>query len=182
MNEPVTARDVMNRSYVGVSEADSVAGAAELMRDEGVDGAVVLRGSDPVGIVSSIDIIDIVATGRDPVEIEVSEVMTDHLVSVTVDQRFEDAITALADSNLRHILVMDDGDIAGVLSEHDVVTAHSMMSIGPGEAGTAVPPEVQAELNPEGIATQGVCEICGSLSQDLVEVNGQVVCPACREI
>lgn len=182
MNEPVTARDVMNRSYLGVSEADSVAGAAELMRDEAVDGAVVLRGSDPVGVVSAADIVGVVADGRDPAEVEVAEVMTDHLISIKVDQRFKEAITALADSDVRHILVMDNGDIAGVLSEHDVVTAHSMMSIGPGDGGTTVPPEVEAELNPEGIATQGVCEICGSLSQDLVDVNGQIVCQACREI
>lgn len=181
MNDPVTARDIMNRSFVGVNEADSVAGAAELMLQEGVDGAVVLRGSDPVGLFAATDLMNLVASGRDPSETQVADVMSDRLISITVDHRFEDAIATLADSDVRHMVVMDNGDIAGMVSEHDVVTAHSMMSIGP-DNGESVQPEVDADLNPEGVSSQGVCEICGSLSRDLVEINGQVACQACREV
>lgn len=181
MNDPVTARDVMNRSYVGVNEGDSVAGAARLMREEGVDGAVVLRGSDPVGIFSAADIVAIVAEGADPDETTVGDVMTDRLLSVDVDQRLDDAVSSLADNDLRHVLVLDNGDIAGMLSEHDIVTAQTMLPTGMNETET-VPPEVEAELDPDEITNQGVCEICGTLSQDLTEVNGQMVCGACREV
>lgn len=181
MNDPVTARDVMNRSYVGVNEGDSVAGAAQLMRDEGVDGAVVLRGSDPVGIFGATDIVNLVAEGVDPDETAVGDVMTDRLLSVDVDQRLDDAVSSLADNDLRHVLVLDNGDIAGMLSEHDIVTAQTMMPTVTNDA-EPVDPEVEAELNPDEVASQGVCEICGTLSRDLTEVNGQIVCPACREV
>ncbi len=181
MNDPVTARDVMNRSYVGVNEGDSVAGAARLMRDEGVDGAVVLRGSDPVGIFSATDVVDLVAEGADPGDTTVGDVMMNRVLSVELDQRLSEVASSLADNDIRHVLVMDNDDIAGVLSEHDIVTAQTMKPIGANET-EPVPPEVEAELDPDEVTNQGVCEICGSLSQDLTEVNGQMVCAACREV
>jgi len=182
MNDPVTARDVMNRSYVGVNEADTVSGAAELMRNEGVDAAVVLRGSDPVGMVAATDIVNLVADGRDPDETRIDAAMTDSILSINVDQPLQDAVAAIANNDVRHVLVMNNGDIAGMLSEHDIVTAQTMIPTSRGNGPSSVPPEVEAELDPDEVSSQGVCEICGSLSRNLAEVNGQVVCPACREV
>ena len=182
MNDPVTARDVMNRSYVGVSESDTVAGAAEVMQHEGVDAAVVLRGSNPVGMIAATDIVNIVADGRDPAETRIEAAMTETLLSIDADQRLDDAISALADNDVRHVLVMDNGDIAGMLSEHDIVTAQTMIPTMRGNGPSSVTPDVDANLDSGEVSSQGVCEICGSLSRNLADVNGQVVCQACREV
>ena len=181
MDDPVTARDVMNRSYVGVNEADSVAGAAVLMRDEGVDAAVVLRGNQPVGMLSANDIVDLVAGGDDPAEATVDDAMNDRVIAIEGERPLADAVTTLTDSDTRSALVMENGDIAGLLSEHDIVTAQSMLPTGSNES-TTIPAEPGAELEAESLAGQGVCEICGSLARDLADVNGQVVCPACRTV
>ena len=53
MNENVTVREVMEREFVGVSESDGVLETSELLLREGSDLAVVLRGSEPVGVVTA---------------------------------------------------------------------------------------------------------------------------------
>jgi CBS domain-containing protein len=184
MDEPVTVRDVMNRSYVGVSEADSVAGAAELMRDEGVHSAVVLRGSEPVGVLDEDRLIDVVADRRDPAETTAGDVMRP-AVAVDADQRLEGAIGAMTTDGLRHLLVEENGEVVASVSEHDIVTAYSVLGARtePAEAPmatpTAVGDEAAAELDREVYSTQGVCESCGALTRELSSHNGQLVCADC---
>lgn len=184
MDDPVTVRDVMNRSYVGVSESDSVAGAAELMREEGVHSAVVLRGSEPVGVLDEDRLIDLVADRRDPTETTAGDVMRP-AVAVDADQRLEQAIGAMATDGLRHLLVEEGGDVVGSVSEHDVVTAYSVLGARtePIDAQPATPSDqagaLAADLDREVYSTQGVCESCGALTRDLSSHNGQLVCPDC---
>lgn len=180
MDETVTVRDVMDRSYVGVNEADPVVGAARLMREEGVDSALVLRGSDPVGVLRADDIVSLVAAEEDPDDVTVGEVMSTGTVSVAADSPVEDAVDAIAENGLRRVIVRDGEDVAGVLSEHDVVTAHTVLSTPdtPREAPTATAPGLESEV----YGSQGVCEVCGSLTRNLTEYNGQLVCADCRDM
>lgn len=183
MDEPVTVRDVMNRSYVGVSEADTVAGAAELMREEGVQSAVVLRGSEPVGVLDEDRLIDLVADRRDPAETNAGDAMRP-AVAVDADQRLEGAIGAMAIDGLRHLLVEEDGEVIASVSEHDILTAYSVLGAGPdpAEAPMAVPSGgagETAELDREVYSTQGVCESCGALTRELSSHNGQLLCADC---
>ncbi len=184
MEEPVTVRDVMDRPYVGVSEADTVAGAARLMREEGVTGAVVLRGSEPVGLLDEDLFIELVAESSDPTELAAGEVMREPAAAVDVDQRLDDAIGAMATDSVRHLLVEDDGSLVGTLSEHDIVTAHSVLArrTEPPEAVVAAPTgddEVEVDLERDVYSSQGVCENCGSLTRELSSHNGQLVCADC---
>ncbi|MFC6772289.1 CBS domain-containing protein, partial [Halorubrum pallidum] len=48
MRTDTTVRDVMHREFLGASEADSLAAAADLMVTEATDCLVVVRGGEPV--------------------------------------------------------------------------------------------------------------------------------------
>jgi CBS domain-containing protein len=184
MDDPVTVRDVMNRSYVGVSEADTVAGAAELMREEGVHSAVVLRGSEPVGMLDEDRLLDLVADRHDPAETTAGNVMRP-AVAVDADHRIEQAVGAMTTDGIRHLLVEDAGEFVGAVSEHDILTAHTVLET------RSVPPEAQVapptgspgaaslEVDQDVYSTQGVCESCGSLTRELSSHNGQLVCTDC---
>ncbi|MFB6361199.1 MAG: cyclic nucleotide-binding/CBS domain-containing protein [Halobacteriales archaeon] len=184
MDEPVTVRDVIHRSYVGVSESDSVAGAAELMLEEGVHSAVVLRGSDPIGVLDETRLLDVVANIRDPTATTAGDVMRP-AVSVEADERLEEAITAMATDGLRHLLVEEDGEVIASVSDHDIVTAYSVMGTRsePASEHTPGPPEpemvVENELESDVYSTQGVCESCGTLTAELSNHNGQLLCSDC---
>ncbi len=197
MNGTVSIRDVMAREYVGVSESDSVAGAARLMRDEGVESAVVLRGSEPVGVLGAREVMVLVADGRDPMDTAVEAVMTAPPIVLAAAADITDAIAELSRRDVRRIVVTENGEVVGVVTEHDIITATSAMpeiEVGPGSASGAQTLG-ETEPGPEGTAvagaeaneadqfsTQSVCEVCGALSANLSEVNGQLVCADCREV
>ncbi|MDX1745920.1 MAG: CBS domain-containing protein [Halobacteriales archaeon] len=198
MNGTVSIRDVMAREYVGVSESDAVAGAARLMRDEGVESAVVLRGSEPIGVLGAREVMVLVADGHDPMDTPVEAVMTNPPVLLTADADITEAIAEISRRDVRRIVVTEDSEVVGVVTEHDIITATSAMpeiEVGPGTTTTGAETVGETEPGPEGTAvagmeaeevdqfsSQSVCEACGSLSANLNEVNGQLVCADCREV
>ncbi|MFC7195331.1 CBS domain-containing protein [Halosimplex aquaticum] len=58
MERDVSVQEVMDREFVGVSESDGLRETAELMLAEEADSAVVLHGSEPVGVVTERDALE----------------------------------------------------------------------------------------------------------------------------
>jgi CBS domain-containing protein len=181
MNDDVTLRDVMAREFVGVNESDPVAGAAALLSAERADAAVVLRGSEPVGVFSARDVVEVVAAGDDPGETPVSAVMSPP-VALPSGASLADAMEAMADRDVTHVVVTDAEDVAGTVEARDVVAAAAALRgerepvAGPGAEGDGG----RADAT-DAFADQSICEVCGSLARTLTNVNGQLVCSDCRE-
>ncbi|WP_132058308.1 CBS domain-containing protein [Halorussus amylolyticus] len=178
MEGEVTVRDVMSREYVGVSESDTVLGAVRLMHEEGVGSVIVLRGSDPVGIMTESDVLGVVAAETDPSETPVSAVMSRPVVSVETDRALSDAAATMSSEDIRRVLVTDDGDLAGVLDERDVISASASLS---GVPSLGTEPPAMADDRAE-YSDRSICETCGSLSRELSNVNGQLICVDCRDV
>ena len=51
--------------------------------------------------------------------VSISEVMTDNVVYVDVDATVEQATRAMRDSDIRHLPVLDQGEVVGILSDRD---------------------------------------------------------------
>lgn len=178
MNGDVTVRDVMTREYVGVSEGDAIAGVADLMVEAGVEGAVVLRGSEPVGMVDAGDVVAVVAAGGDPASVTARAAMSDDTTAIEADSAISEAVSTLVGLDARRLVVVDDGEAVGTLSEHDVITARSTFPESERrESPVAVASEGPAD---DRFSTQSVCEGCGSLAGSLASVNGQLLCADCR--
>lgn len=196
MEGEVTVREMMSREYLGVSESDSVADAVDLMLEESEGTVVVLRGTEPVGMVRPEDALGVVADGADPGATTVDAVMTDTVPSVGPGAPLPEVAGRMADARVGSLLVTDDGEVAGVVEESDVVAATSAVAgrrtpEPPGEPSdpeVATPPAAASPDASEDAAasgqepTQSVCETCGSLTADLKEFNGQLICDDCRDI
>lgn len=195
----MTVRDVMTREFVGVSESDTVLGAVKLMHEEDAGYVVVLRGSEPVGIVTESDVLALVADERDPADVAVSSVMSDPVVSVDVDRALSDAAATMSREDIRRLAATSDGELAGVLSERDVIAASASLSsvptirevpgdgvVGRSEAGETQMGTEAASSSGESdryeYADRSICETCGSLSRGLANVNGQLICADCRDV
>ena len=198
MEGEVTVRDVMTHDYVGVNESDSVLGAVELMDEEGVGCVVVLRGSDPVGIMTESDVLSLLASGGDPSGTEVSALMSDPVVSVRADRALSDAAGTMSREDIRRLVVTNDDDLVGVLSERDVISASASLSGVPTYDGKS-PREMGDPMGNESLggdqvsataetddrheySDRSICETCGTLSRELTNVNGQLICADCRNV
>ena len=178
MNGDLTVGDVMTREFVGVSEGDAIDGVADLMVEAGVEGAVVLRGSEPAGMLDARDVLALVAAGSDPGEVTAGVAMSE-VVTVPPDAAVREAVSRFSAADVRRLAVVEDGRVAGTVSEHDVLTARwarpEVATEPPIAAGEAAAPD-------DRYSTQSVCEACGSLAETLSAVNGQLLCADCRDI
>lgn len=180
MNGDVTVRDVMAREYVGVSEADGVLETIELLLDEDAGCAVVLRGRDPVGLLTQRDVLELLSGEGDPTTATVADAMTPDPDAVDASSTVTAAADALSAAETHRLLVRDGDEVVGVLTERDllVATTTEPTSSPTAEAAVADPGEAAAD----GYASQSICEACGALTRDLADVDGQLLCPDCRNI
>ncbi|WP_136688008.1 CBS domain-containing protein [Halorhabdus amylolytica] len=178
-----TIREVMTRDYVGVSESDDPLEAGQLLREEGVDGAVVLRGNEPVGTLEVDAVLDHVL--EDGAAETVSDVMAESVERVDAEEPIEVAADRLVGVEESLLVVIDEGgDTVGVVTASDLVRA---MALGrepeQGAAGHLEPNRTEGTASAgDSYANQGICERCGALTSDLVSFNGQLLCNDCRDI
>lgn len=184
MNGDVTVRDVVAREYVGVSEADGVLETVELLVAEEVGCAVVLRGSDPVGLLTQRDVLELLADGGDPSSATVESAMTPDPDVVGPDHTVAEAADILSAADAHRLLVLDGDDVVGVLSERDLLAAATIQPEASGLADEQAQTEsaAAATASSDGYSSQSICEACGALTRELADVNGQLLCSGCRDI
>lgn len=177
-----TTREVMTREFVGVSESDSLAGAAMLLRQEGATTAVVLRGREPVGTLTAGDALAHVADQGNTHD-KVAAAMSEEVPTVGPATDLSTVAGRLAEADVDSLLVEDGDELAGVVSRRDVVSAMASMATrpepGPAEADGRAD---ETPADADEYATQSVCEACGSLTPSLRDFNGQLVCADCRDV
>jgi CBS domain-containing protein len=115
-------RDGMSRLVLTVGPGHTLREAARQMAQRGVGAAVVMDpDSAGPGIVTERDVLDAVGEGQDPDSERVSDHLTSDLVFASPDWSLEDAAAAMVRGEFRHLVVVEGGDIVGVLSMRDIV-------------------------------------------------------------
>ena len=119
---------------VSVSGSSTVAGVAQRMDIECAD-SVLVRHAGAVGICTERDILrKIVASGRDPAHVSVADIMTHPLHTISWDDSVEDASERMNELHVRRLVVMQNGDIIGVINAECIaknvkyITARRLLS------------------------------------------------------
>jgi CBS domain-containing protein len=96
--------------------------ALKLLADKDVGAVLVMDGPRLVGIISERDYARKVALkGKSSSDTPVSEIMTREVVFVTPAQTNEDCMALMTEKRARHLPVIDNGRVVGVLSIGDLV-------------------------------------------------------------
>src|SRR5579875_2419870 len=110
----------MSRANVLESPADSLTQAASTMWAKQTGSLLVMDGEALVGIITERDVMKAVARGQDLAETPVSAVMTTSLLTVTPDTSLHEAARHMADRWIRHLPVVVDGQLQGIVSQRDL--------------------------------------------------------------
>ena len=98
--------------------------ALKLMAEHGVGALVVLEGERLAGVISERDYArKVILHGKSSSETPVHEIMTGRVVTVTPAQTVADCMAVMTEKHFRHLPVIEDGRVVGVLSIGDLVKA-----------------------------------------------------------
>ncbi len=106
-----------------VDPADTLVKAAGVLHAHGVGAAVVINAdSQPVGVVSERDIARVVAEhGPEGLTAPVSSAMSRELITAEPGSTIDHLMGLMTDKRVRHVIILDQGAMAGVVSIGDVV-------------------------------------------------------------
>jgi CBS domain-containing protein len=115
-------REGMSTVVLTVGPGHTLRQAATAMADRGVGAAVV---NDPEmpgpGIITERDVLISIGRGEDPETERVADHLTSDLVLAAPDWSLEQAAAAMVKGGFRHLVVIDSGEIGGILSVRDIV-------------------------------------------------------------
>jgi len=115
-------RDGMSEVVVTVGPGHSLCAAARVMSERRVGAAVVVDPDQPgPGILTERDILDSLAAGQTPGEERVADHLATDLTFAQPDWSLERAAEAMVKGGFRHLVVVDGGELTGILSMRDIV-------------------------------------------------------------
>ena len=122
---PATVADVMHPPVTTVEQNDHVAGAAYMMKRAGATALVVTqaRTREPVGIITEADISHLVADGKNPNDVRIFQLMTARPAVVTTTTSIRDAAKVMVSGRFRHLPVMGDPGLVGIVDITDICRA-----------------------------------------------------------
>lgn len=117
--------DSKGHRVYSVHPDDSVFRALEVMAEKNIGAVIVLDDDDEmVGIFSERDYARKgVLQGRIARDTSVADVMTSVVATVGPGQSIEDCMEMMTDKRVRHLPVLDDGRLIGIISIGDVVNS-----------------------------------------------------------
>jgi len=115
-------RSGMSSSVVTVAPGATLHDAAKAMADRKVGAAVVIDPDQPgPGIITERDVLQSVGAGQDPNNQLVRDHLSSELTFASPDWSLERAAEAMVRGGFRHLVVVDGGEMVGVLSMRDIV-------------------------------------------------------------
>jgi CBS domain-containing protein len=113
--------DVMTKASVTESPSEPIKAAAARMWAQQTGSLLVMDGTDLVGIITERDVMKAIARDLDVTVTPVSAVMTTVVQTVTPYSTVSDAARQMASRWIRHLPVVEDGKVVGMVSQRDLV-------------------------------------------------------------
>jgi len=120
-----TVSDVMRPPVTTVEQEDHVAAAAYLMKHAGASALMVLdvRNDQPIGIITEADIAHAVADKKDLNSIRIRDLMNPRPTVITATTSVRDAADLMVRGRFRHLPVVSDAGLIGMVDVVDVCRA-----------------------------------------------------------
>ena len=116
--------DSKGREIISITPEASVLDAIKLMAEKTIGSLLVMRGDELLGIVTERDYArKVIIKGRASDSTEVGEIMTADVYTASSQETVNHCMTLMSERKIRHLPVVDDGAVTGMISIGDLVQA-----------------------------------------------------------
>ncbi len=126
--------DVMTTGCVTLTPNDNIFEAAIAMRDHDIGFIPVVEGNKLVGVVTDRDLVVRGYAEKNSGSTSVMEVITKDVQTVSPNLSVDEAVTLMADKQIRRLPVVENGELKGVVALGDLAVREIFVS----EAGEAL--------------------------------------------
>jgi CBS domain-containing protein len=118
----VKVRDAMTEDVLTITPGRTLREAARFMVEHNVGAVVIIDPEQPgPGIVTERDLVRSLGSGEDPDTECVRNHLTSRATFADADWGLDEAADAMAAGGFRHLVVVKDGEVAGIISMRDII-------------------------------------------------------------
>jgi CBS domain-containing protein len=180
----VLVSDIMTRQSVTVKPDTSLLECAKMMVRKKVGSLILVRDKKIVGLITNRDILwAIVKKSRNDLsDIKASDISPRKLITIKPSATIDEAIDKIKKFKFYRLPVVQNGELAGVITVRDILTFHPEVYSQIGELEsikeeTAKLKRVRQARGREEVR-DGICEECGERAP-LYRENGMLICASC---
>lgn len=180
MKTGIKVIEAMTQHPVTIAPNATLKRAANIMAEMHVGSLLVEENKKIVGILSEQDIVRKAVAKGNIEKYLVKNIMEENLITIPPEKDIFEAIKIMRDFNIRHLPVMQDGKFYGL------ITAKDILKIEPDLFELLIEKIELREEKRKPIyhisEREGICELCGEYSEELMPCDGSLMCSRCREI
>ena len=179
MGKEIIVKEVMKTNLAVVKPTTPVLEAAKLMKERRIGNVIVVEKKQPVGILTESDILKkVVADGKDAKEILVKDVMSTPIIVIDPYITLEEAMKIMGKCNVRRLPVIENNELIGIITQKDISRMSPILHEISREWYDIT---VRDEIYYKKQVFSGKCEDCGTLSTNLKNVDGRLLCEDCTD-
>lgn len=181
MEVKMPVKEIMTRDVVTVDINSSVSQLAHKMLTYKVGSVIITDKKQPVGIVTERDIVKkIVSKNLRPDDISIKQLMATPLISVPTTEDVTDTMHKMVKMEIRRLPVVENGKLVGIITDTDLLAISAEMGSIFSDLITMHREKILTSQT-EGQVLKGICEDCGYITDNLISVEGKLLCESCRE-
>ena len=124
MHRRIVPDIIESQELFTLSPSDSVRDAVRVMAERKIGAVLIMRNGALAGIFTERDVLTrIVDAGRDANATKLEDVMTEAPDTLAPNDRAVDALMKMSSRGYRHLPVVDDGQLVGIVSIRDIFGA-----------------------------------------------------------
>ncbi len=173
----VDVKNIMKKYVITVDPTVSVREAAKTMTGNKVGSLVILKDGKASGIITSEDIVGVVANNKDTKKTAVGDLPQRKLITASPEESVIAVSRRMVKNGIKRMPVVDKGRLVGIVSDKEIMTtAPEMLAI----ISEKLRARIERVSPRSDILTSGLCENCENYSDDLKNVGDRWLCEDCR--
>ena len=177
MSKEVIVKEAMKTNLAIVEPNTNVLKAAKIMKKRKIGNVIVVKKNQPIGILTESDILrKVVADNKNPEEVLVKNVMSTPVIVTDPYITLEKALNTMGKCNVRRLPVIENDKLIGIITQKDISLISPILHEISREWYDI---KTRDESYYRKQIFSGKCEDCGTLSANLKNVDGRLLCDDC---